>query len=142
MKGAIAIWLVLLMAVSAVSQQSARPATTSAKSITRDEAASLVRTFLRSKGYDTKAAPLDIEDSANGLHSDFYLFAIYVDTPQRLVSIGHYGVNRQSGDIWEQVMCKRVTSKSIASRQRQIRQSSGLSEAVLAQLRDAKPPCF
>jgi hypothetical protein len=141
MRAAFAIGLVLLATLSTVSQRVTRPETTSASSITRDEAASLVRAFLRSKGYDTKAAPLDVEDSADS-DSHFFMFAVSVDTPQRLVKIGSYGVNSRTGDIWELVQCKRITSKAIARKQNEIRQSSGLSSADLSRLRNVKPDCF
>jgi len=142
MKAAISIALVLLMAVSSVSQQDSRSETTLARSISRDEAASLLRAFLRSEGYDTKAAPLDIEDSADSPDSGFYLLAVFVDTPQRLVKIGNYGVNGGTGDIWNLVECKRVTSSAIASKQKQIRESSGLSPTELNRLHKSNPPCF
>ncbi|MGA3053817.1 MAG: hypothetical protein ABSD63_06395 [Candidatus Korobacteraceae bacterium] len=133
--------LVLLMAVGAASQQSPRPKTTSARSISRDEAANLLRTFLKSEGYDTKAAPVDIEDSADSPDSGFYLLAVFVDTPQRLVKIGNYGVNGRTGDLWNLVECKRITSSAIALKQKQIRESSGLSSTDVKRLRNSVP-CF
>jgi len=127
--------LMLVMAVGAASQESARPETKLGKSINRDKAASLLRTFLKSKGYDTKAAPLNIEDGADSPASGFYIFAVYVDTPQRLVTVGHYGVYGRTGDIWELVQCKRITSGAIAAKQKQIRESNGLPMTNSEQLR-------
>lgn len=59
--------------------------------ITRDQAESLVRGYLRSEGYDAKAAPLDIEPNQAESNSDFYLLTVYVDTPE----IGHNRVVRR-----------------------------------------------
>jgi hypothetical protein len=71
-------------------------------SITKDEAGSLLRSYLRSEGYDTKAAKLDLEikkepTSISG--NMFYLFDVYANTPERLVTIGFYGINARTGDI-------------------------------------------
>jgi hypothetical protein len=112
--------------------------------ISAKQAEDLLRTYLRSKGYDTKNAPLDIElaqDSGKGSYSDFYLYGVYVDTPRRLVTIGSYGVNRITGDIWERIECTRINSKVVAGLQKEILESSGLTAIQLKQLRSANP-CF
>jgi len=131
--------VVTLLFIAMASQLHGRVA--AVKGIDKNEAESLLRAYLRSKGYDTKTAKLDIEPGQQSQDSEFYLFAAYVDTPQRLVTIGSYGVNSKTGDIWERIGCKRVESPAIRSKQRQIRKSSGLSRTDLKRLRDANP-CF
>jgi hypothetical protein len=114
------------------------------KEISEKQALHLLRTYLRSKGYDTQSAPLHIElaqDSRKGHYSNFYLYGVYVDAPQRLVTIGSYGVNGRTGDIWELIECKRMESKAIAALQKGIRESSGLSQTEINQLRSSTP-CF
>jgi len=115
-----------------------------ARKLPEEQATNLLRTYLRGEGYDTKGARLDIErgqDPDKKAHSDFYLYSVYVDTPQRLVTIGSYAVDVRTADIWDRMACTRVESSSIASLQEQIREASGLSPSELKRLRRAKP-CF
>jgi hypothetical protein len=112
--------------------------------ISEREAEYLLRTYLRSIGYDTKDAPLDLEltaDSRKGEYSQFYLYAAYVDTPDRLVNVGDYGVNGSTGDIWERVECKRIDSDAVRDLQEQIRKSTGASASQLKRLQQTGP-CF
>lgn len=115
------------------------------KIISEREAEHLLRTYMRSIGYDTKGAPLDLElaaDSRKGEYSQFYLYAAYVDTPDRLVNVGHYGVNGSTGDIWELVECKRIDSDAVRDLQKRIRKSTGLSASQLKRLQQQTGPCF
>jgi hypothetical protein len=64
-----------------------------AAGIPEAEAVHLLRTYLRSQGYDTKNSPLEIDSNPDSSHPDdsekgFYLYDVYVDTPERLVTIG------------------------------------------------------
>jgi hypothetical protein len=111
-----------------------------AKVIPEAEAVHLLRMYLRSQGYDTKDFPLDVESNpGDNSTKGFYLYDVYVDTPERLVTIGAYGVNAETGDIWERVGCKRLESSAIASLQKQIRDASGLSASELERLRNMDP---
>jgi hypothetical protein len=115
------------------------------KMISEGEAEHLLRAYMRSIGYDTKAAPLDLElapDSRKGENSQFYLYAAYVDTPDRLVNVGHYGVNASTGDILELVECKWIDSDAVRDLQKQIRKSTGVSTSQLKRLRRKTGPCF
>jgi hypothetical protein len=102
--------------------------------------------YLQSVGYNTKSPKFDVESNPDNSHPDnsekgFYLYDVYIDTPQRLVTIGAYGVNAETGDIWERIGCERLGSKAIASLQKQIRDASGLSASELERLRNLNP-CF
>ena len=121
-----------------------------AKVIPEAEAVHLLRMYLRSQGYDTKKFPLDIEsnpgDTSESNPGDnhakgFYLYYVYVDTPERLVTVGAYGVNAETGDIWERIGCERLESKAVALLQKQIRDASGLSASEAERLRNMNP-CF
>jgi hypothetical protein len=110
------------------------------KGIPEAAAVHLLRTYLRSQGYDTKKYPLDIErNEGDNSEKGFYLYYVYVDTPERLVTIGFYGVNAETGDIWEGIGCKRLESTAVASLQKQIRDASGLSASELERLRNTNP---
>jgi hypothetical protein len=115
-----------------------------ARMISERQAEGLLRTYMRSIGYDTKQAPLDLEltaDSGKGEYSQFYLYAAYVDTPYRLANVGHYGVNGRTGDIWELVECKRIDSDAIRGLQKEIRKSTGVSASELNRSQQSGP-CF
>jgi len=112
--------------------------------IPESEARHLLQVYIRSKGYDTRSAKLDIEvneGANNSTKSSFYLYDVYADTPQRLVTIGSYGVNAETGDIWERLTCRRVESDAVAKLQRQIRDSSGMSASEWKRISD-RNPCF
>jgi hypothetical protein len=114
------------------------------KMISEREAEHLLRAYLRSIGYDTKEAPLDLEltaDSRRGEYSQFYLYAAYVDTPDRLANVGDYGVNGSTGDIWERVGCKRIDSDAVRDLQKRIRKSTGVSAGQLKRIQQTGP-CF
>ena len=111
-------------------------------SITKDEASNLLRRYLRSEGYDTKSARLDLEMEKELMKisgSTFYIFDAYANTPQRLVTIGFYGINTETGDIWERLTCKRIESASIRAIQEQIRKVNLVSSESLERSRNIKP---
>jgi hypothetical protein len=114
------------------------------KMISGRQAEHLLMVYLRSLGYDTKKAPFDLEltaDSRKGEYSQFYLYAAYVDTPDRLANVGDYGVNGRTGDIWERLECKRIDSDAVRELQKRIRKSNGVSVGQLKRLQQAGP-CF
>ena len=138
MKAAYLATAMVLMTVGTAVAQQASTATGPAAGISQSEAENLLRTYLRSQGYDTKAAPLDIEWGNSRPGSEFYLFAVYADTPERLVHIGSYSVASRTGDVWDLAECKRISSTAIADEQKQIHEKNRLSPADLAQLRRAQ----
>jgi hypothetical protein len=112
-----------------------------AKGIPEAEAVHLLRTYLRSQGYDTKKFPLDIEGYTDSSAKGFYLYDVHVATPGYLGHIGSYGVNADTGDIWETIGCERLESRAVVSLQKQIRDASGLSASELERSRNMNP-CF
>jgi hypothetical protein len=111
-----------------------------AKVIPEAEAAHLLRMYLQSVGYNTKSSTFDIESNpGDNSTKGFYLYDVYGDTPERLVTIGFYGVNAETGDIWERIGCKQLEPSAIASLPKQIRDSSGLSASELKRLRNMNP---
>ncbi len=128
-----------LFGINAHSQGGETPS-----SITKDEASNLLRRYLRSEGYDTKSARLDLEmekELTKISGSTFYLFDAYANTPQRLVTIGFYGINAETGDIWERLTCKRVESPSIRAIQKQIRKVTHVSSDAFKRSLNINP-CF
>ena len=138
----ILVTTLLLLSLSALNLRG--DAGHSVKMISERGAEHLLRTYLRSISYDTKGAPLDLEltaDSRKGEYSQFYLFAAYVDTPDRLVNVGDYGVNGSTGDIWELLECKRIDSNAVRDLQKRVRKSTGVSASQLKRLQETGP-CF
>ncbi len=136
----ILISVIMMMCSASIAQILGQ--TNAPRIIPEKQAQNLLRAYLRSQGYDKKDAPLDIE-LERGVNADptFYLYDVYVDTPQRLVAIGAYGVNRKTADIWERIGCRRIESEAVATSQKKIRETSGLSHSELDKLRNAGP-CF
>ena len=60
----------------------------------------------------TKRAGFDLE-YYDGKDPRFYFFAAEWDTPKSSAAggVGHYAVNRVTGDVWEVMGCDRVTSR-------------------------------
>jgi len=112
-----------------------------AKVIPEPGAVHLLRMYLRSQGYDTKDFPLDIEDNPDNSKKGFYFYDVNIANAHGdLVSVlGFYGVNAETEDIWEVTSCKRLESSAIASLQKQICDSSGLSASELQRLRNMNP---
>ncbi len=139
----ILVTALLLLSLSALSLRG--DARHDGKVTSEREAEHLLRMYMRSIGYDTKAAPLDLElapDSRKGENSQFYLYAAYVDAPDRVVNVGHYGVNANTGDILELVECKWIESDAVRDLQKRIRKSTGVSASQLKTLRRHTGPCF
>jgi hypothetical protein len=115
------------------------PCLADAKVIPEEEVVHLLRTYLRSQGYDTKKYPLDIEGYTDNSAKGFYLYDVHVAAPGYLAHIGSYGVNAETGDIWKAIGCNRLDSTAVGSLQKQIRDASGLSASELERSRNMNP---
>jgi hypothetical protein len=98
------------------------------KQLSRDQARTVVLTFLKSQGYKTESPKFDLEsDPGDPDLPEFYMFHAYYDTPTRLNSIGTYAVSRKTAALWERVACEQLKSKALAQLQRKLRREIGLS---------------
>jgi hypothetical protein len=102
----------------------------------------LLRVYLQDAGHDTTSTQVDIQVSRGGTGpKDFYLYEVHEDTPTRLVTVGFFGINASTADIWERVGCRRVESGALVNLQRRIIADSGMRLSVLDSL-TKRTPCF
>lgn len=98
--------------------------------LSKDQARTVVATFLKSQGYKIESSKFDLEnDPDDPDFPDFYMFHAYYDTATRLRSIGTYAVSRKTAALWERVGCKQLRSKLLEQLQNRLRKEVGLSES-------------
>ena len=74
----------------------------SRRQVSQREAGDLVKTWLTSQGYDTNSRRFILEPDPD--HSglpDFYFFSPAYEQSQSVPTLGHFAVNRKTGDAWD-----------------------------------------
>ena len=103
----------------------------------------LLVAYLRSQGFDTKEYPLDIDEFTAISAKGFYLYDLHSLGPHgSFQHVGTYGVNAETGDIWDTDLCRRLDTSPIASLEKLVREKIGLSKSDSERLGKIKPPCF
>jgi hypothetical protein len=72
---------------------------------------------------------------------EFSFVAVLWDNPNGSVIIGHYAVDRKTGDVWNGVICERMKSPSLTRLQRAIRTRIGLTDSDYRKARRPGPEC-
>src|SRR5260370_25523321 len=112
-----------------------------AKGMPEADAVHLLIAYLRSQGYDTKEAPLDLDRFTDPADKGFYAYDIHGSGPHDYYGhIGTYAVNAETGDIWDTGFCRRLDTAAIAPLENQIRYNRGLSKSEFEHKK--KPPCL
>ena len=88
------------------------------RGITLEEAHSLVLAFSKSAGH-TEFPSFDLI-GYNDSTGNFYGLQAIWDNPSGSVNLGFYAVDGKTGDVWNSVICERVTSSSLVNLQRAI----------------------
>jgi len=70
----------------------------------------------------------------------FYWFEATAATPNASPVLGHFAVNQSTGDVWDPVWCKKLTSPDLTDLQRQMRKRIHLSDRDLRRL-SKEAPC-
>jgi hypothetical protein len=71
----------------------------------------------------------------------FYLFEVTAETPGDASPVlGHFAVNKDTGDVWDAVACTKYASPEITQFQHQRRTHAGLSEKTFRRM-SAQAPC-
>ncbi|MBS0575785.1 MAG: hypothetical protein JSS45_05090 [Proteobacteria bacterium] len=108
--------------------------------LARDQAKTIVLTFLKSKGYRTDSAKFDLEvDPDESDLKNYFLFHAYFNSDSRLVSIGSYAVDRRTAALWERLACRQLQTAALLRMQRKLRREAGLQKGVPE---DTDGPCF
>jgi hypothetical protein len=72
---------------------------------------------------------------------EFYAFMASWPNPGGSSLLGYYAVNPWTGDVWDTIACKRVTSASLHQEQEAIWKRSGLLAEAEATLHEKSPGC-
>jgi carboxypeptidase family protein len=110
------------------------------REITLEEAHDLVTALTRDRG-NTKAPGFELVKFSDPYDPTFQFFEAIWNNPVGSVNLGHYAVDRKTGDVWNAIVCERMTSASLTRLQRAIRIRIGLTESKYRKARRPGPMC-
>jgi hypothetical protein len=115
-----------------------------AKTISRDQAKTVVVAYLQSKGYKTESAEFALEDNPDEKDlPDYYLFDAYYNTRTKLTSLGAYAVDRKSAALWQRVSCEQVSSDALEQVQSRLRREvAGHDIITPSEAQASSSPCY
>ena len=127
---------ILGLAISPCLADSARESRT----VTKGEAEALIRAALPAK---LKRLPkFGVEISQDSNFPRFYSALVYGEgEPNGSVMVGTYDVDRETGDVWNAVICEHLTSSSLVKLQVAIRNRIGLTKDEYQKTRRQGPMC-
>ena len=80
-------------------------------------------------------------------YKQFYFFMAVLGTSSRevgevgVLQVRYYAVNRKTGDVWNSVICQRITSPSLRKLQAALRKSIGLTDMEYRKIKGQGPLC-
>jgi hypothetical protein len=83
----------------------------------------------------------EISRTQNPYDREFFYFEVIAANPVASPMVGHFAVNPWTGDVWNSVLCERVTLPSLQKMQEKVRKRSRLREEEYLRLRAKKPLC-
>jgi hypothetical protein len=112
------------------------------RTITVAEASELVRALLKPDGWTKLRGFVLYQALFEGEFRDFYFIHAERNNPSGgAVAIGHYAVERTTGEVWDWVKCGRFTSPSLAGAQQALRRRIGLTDSEYQKIRKPGPFC-
>ena len=109
------------------------------RDISLAEANSLIYAFLNSSGCTDRSCGLD--EYTNSYFPQFYFFEATWDNPNGSPIIGHYAVDPRTGDVWDAIVCGRLTSPALIKLQKAVRKQIALTEEKYRRARRPGPMC-
>lgn len=109
------------------------------RSITPREAHDIVNMLLRANW--GKVPGYNIDAYADPAGGSFYLVSATFDNPGGGNTIGHFAVDKETGDVWDLARCGRFTSPSVAGFQKTIRARIGLADREYRRVKRYGPGC-
>jgi len=103
------------------------------------EAQELVRALLKPDGWTKLRGFVLYQALFDAEFQDFYFIHAESGTPP--IAIGHYAVERSTGDVWDWVRCGQFTSPSLSEAQQTLRRRIGLADSEYRQIRKSGPFC-
>ena len=126
-----------VIVIAALLCVTARSATR--RTITVPEAQELVRALLKPDGWTKLRGFVLYQALFDAEFQDFYFIHAESGTPP--VAIGHYAVERSTGDVWDWVRCGQFTSPSLSEAQQALRRRIGLADSEYRQIKKSGPFC-
>lgn len=109
------------------------------RKLTEAEARQLARLALAANARTLPGLRFDSYEGYPG-RKGFYWFEITALVPDDVSPIlGHYAVNQATGDVWEPVQCRKVTSAELTTLQRSLRKTISLTDRDLRRLSKVAP---
>ena len=108
------------------------------RKLTEAEARELVVMALRPEARALPKLRVDA-DNAYPDRPGFYWFEATAFVPDASPVLGHFAVNQASGDVWDPVSCRKVSSADLAKLQAELRNRLHLSERDLRRLSKVAP---
>jgi hypothetical protein len=127
--------LLTLMLLSLGSQLVAQART---RDLTQAEAHELVYQALDASARKLPKLAFDFYDKPDV--PDFYMLAVTWDNPTGSVMVGHFAVNRVTGEVWRLVVCKKLESVDLKRLQKTMQKRIGVSTKELHAF-ERKVPC-
>jgi hypothetical protein len=107
--------------------------------ITVNEASELVRALLKPDGWTKLPGFVLYQALFDAEFQDFYF--IHAEWGKPPVAIGHYAVERSTGEVWDWVRCGEFDSPSLHDAQEALRKRIGLSDGEYQKIRKRGPFC-
>jgi hypothetical protein len=130
----------LLTVTLAMNPLRGQPLNVPEQAVSPREALALVTKALEVAG-STKLAGLGIESATNPLFPDFYFFDVNWNNPNGSVVVGHYAIDRKTGDVWSSVVCREFTSPALKRLQEAVRRRIGIDKGAYRKLKRPGPMC-
>jgi hypothetical protein len=100
----------------------------------------LVTAFFKDRG-STKLRGFELDKFSDPYYPEYQFFQGIFDNPGGSVNLGHYAVDRKTGEVWDGVICSRVASPSLVKLQVAIRNRIGLTREDYRKARRPGPMC-
>ena len=113
------------------------------RDLSLEETNDLVTTFLKGRGTTRAPGFQLVPYDDNQYYPEFQFFQAIFANPNPIGSfnLGHYAVDRKTGDVWDAVRCDHLTSRSLTKLQSAIRQRIGLTQEAYRKLQRDGPMC-
>ena len=109
--------------------------------VTNDDAKRLVNLALKEQGA-AKLPGLWVEPLKNARDDGFYFLDATWNNPGPAgVSVGHFAVDRKTGDMWDAVVCRRINSPKVKEFQSKLRRRMGMTKEIYEKVKRSGPMC-
>jgi hypothetical protein len=129
------IFLIAVLLCASARSEDRRP-------ITVAEASGLVNALLKPDGWTKLKGFVLYQALFDAQFQGFYFIHAEWDSPSKnSAAIGHFAVERATGDVWDWVVCGQFHSPSLSSAQQALRKRIGLTDAEYLKIRKPGPFC-